>query len=259
MLFFFLLTSKRTKIQLNQIFKLFYFIFSNQRHSTTRLFQHPQQQQREVSSASSSICNLRRPYNSYDEARNSSSPSSKCASTGGASSTVSSPYIRRTPFARRSLPHQPVLKKSLKPVLSSSPDPFKTTVKKEQLRHVVLAEPSLPPAIIPVKSTIERHFSDLSLNQIENDSLVPSNSTILIHNRPFLSCSSTSATSSSSASSSASTDDSSTAFIHIQMNSAKCDVIHRGDSIPLVFPSAKATTAPTTKSTSFIHNISITV
>jgi hypothetical protein len=142
--------------------------------------------------------------------------------------------------------------------LSSSPDPFKTTVKKEQLRHVVLAEPSLPPAIIPVKSTIERHFSDLSLNQIENDSLVPSNSTILIHNRPFLSCSSSSATSSSSSSSSTSTDDSSTAFIHIQMNNSKCDVIHRGDTIPLVFP-ASATAKSTTKSTSFIHNISITV
>jgi len=144
-------------------------------------------------------------------------------------------------------------------MLSSSPDPFKATVKKEpRLRHVVLAEPSLPPAIIPLKSTIERHFSDLSLNQIENDSLVPSISAILIHNRPFLSCSSSSATSSSSSSSSSSsTDESTTAFIHIQMNNSKCDVIHRGDSIPLVFPT---TTTPTAaKSSSFIHNVSITV
>jgi len=144
-------------------------------------------------------------------------------------------------------------------MLSSSPDPFKTTVKKEpHLRHVVLAEPSLPPAIIPLKSTIERHFSDLSLNQIENDSLAPSTSAILIHNRPFLSCSSSSATSTSSStsSSSSSTDDSTTAFIHIQMNNSKCDVIHRGDSIPLVFPT---TAAATTKSSSFIHNVSITV
>jgi hypothetical protein len=140
---------------------------------------------------------------------------------------------------------------------SSSPDPFKKTIKKEQqLRHVVLAEPSLPPAIIPLKSTIERHFSDLSINQIENDSLVPSTSSMLIHNRPSLSCSSTSTTSSSSSSSSSSsTDDSTTAFIHIQMDNSKCDVIHRGDSIPLVFP----TTTTATKSSSFIHNVSITV
>jgi len=239
---------------------------SNQRqpsHSNTRLFHH----QQEVSSTSSSINNLRRTYNSYDETRNFSSPSSKCPSTGGASSTVSSPYIRRTPFSRRSLPHhiQPVLKKSLKPMLSSSPDPFKTTVKKEQqLRHVVLAEPSLPPAIIPLKSTIERHFSDLSLNQIENDSLVPSTSSMLIHSRPYLSCSSSSTTSSSSSSSS-STDDSTTAFIHIQLNNSRCNVIHRGDSIPLVFSTTNnnisSNTPPTTatKSSSFIHNVSITV
>ncbi|CAF4919677.1 unnamed protein product, partial [Rotaria socialis] len=80
-----------------------------------------------------------------------------------------SPYIRRTPFSRRSLPHhiQPVLKKPVKPTLSSSPDPFKTAVKKEQqFRHVLLAEPSLPLAIPTIKSSMERHFSDLSLNQI---------------------------------------------------------------------------------------------
>ena len=240
------------------------FIFSNQRqssHSNTRLFQHHHQ---EVSSISSSINNLRRPYDSYDETRNFSSPSSKCPSSGGVSSAVSSPYIRRTPFARRSLPHhtQPVLKKSLKPMSSSSPDPFKTTIKKEQqLRHVVLAEPSLPPAIIPFKSTIERHFSDLSLNQIENDSLVPSTSTIFIHRRPSFSCSSASTTSSSS-STSTSTDDSTTPFIHIQLNNSRCDVIHRGDSIPLVFPTtSNISNTPTTatKSSSFIHNVSITV
>lgn len=240
---------------------IFISIFSNQHrssHSNTRLFQHHPQ---DVTSTSSSISNLRRPCNSYDETRNFSSPSSKCPSTGGVDSTVSSPYIRRTPFARRSLPHhiQPVLKKSLKPMLSSSPDPFKTTIKKEQqLRHVVLAEPSLPPAIIPLKSTMERHFSDLSLNQIENDSLVPSTSAMLIHNRPFLSCSTSSTTSSSSScsSSSSSTDDGTTTFIHIQMDNSKDDVIHRGDSTPLVFPSSSTAT---TKSSSFIHNVSITV
>ena len=219
-------------------------------HSNTRLFRHQQE-------VSSSINNLRRPYDSYDETRNLSSPTSKCASTGGVSSTVSSPYIRRTPFARRSLPHhsQPVLKKCLKPMLSSSPDPFKTTIKKEQqLRHVVLAEPSLPPAIIPLKTTIERHFSDLSLNQIENDSLVPSASAMLINSRPSLSCSSSSTASSSSSS----TDDSTTAFIHIQMNNSRCD------SIPLVFSTTNnnnnnISNTPTTKSSSFIHNVSITV
>jgi len=75
--------------------------------------QDSNQRQNIRSSTSSSISNLRHPYNSYDETRNFSSPSSKCPSTGGVSSTVSSPYIRRTPFARRSLPHQPVLKKNL--------------------------------------------------------------------------------------------------------------------------------------------------
>jgi hypothetical protein len=137
-------------------------------------------------------------------------------------------------------------------MLSSSPDPFKTPIKKEQqLRHVVLAEPSLPPAILPSKPTIERHFSDLSLNQIENDSLVPSSSAMLIHSRPSLSCSSSSTTSSSSSS----TDDSTTAFIHIQMNNSRCD------SIPLVFSTTNNNISnnSTTKSSSFIHNVSITV
>lgn len=230
-------------------------MFSNS-YSNARLFHSSQQQRRAVSSASSSICNLRRPYESYDESQHLSTPSSKCASTGGVSSTVSSPYIRRTPFARRSLPHQPVLKKALKPVLSSSPDPFKSIAKNEQqLRHVVLAEPSLPPAIIPTKSSMERHFSDLSLNQIENDSLIPPISTMFIRHRPFLSCSSSSASATSNSSSaSSSTDDPPTAFIHIQMNNSKCDLLHRGDSIPLVFPVSTAS-----KSSSFIHNVSITV
>jgi hypothetical protein len=243
------------------------FIFSNQRQSSHSNTHHHQQ---EVSSISSSIINLRRPYDSYDETRNFSSPSSKCPSSGGVSSTVSSPYIRRTPFARRSLPHhsQPVLKRSLKPMSSSSPDPFATIIKKEQqLRHVVLAEPSLPPAIIPFKSTLERHFSDLSLNQIENDSLVPSTSSIFIHSRPSLSSSSASTTSSSSSSSSSaasSTDDSTTPFLHIQMNNSRCDVRHhRGDPIPLVFPTTSNTsntpTTATKSSSSFIHNVSITV
>ncbi|CAF0802930.1 unnamed protein product [Adineta steineri] len=229
---------------------------SNQRqssYSNTRLFHH----QQEISSISSSISNLRRPYDSYDETRNFSSPSSKCPSSAGVSSTVSSPYIRRTPFARRSLPHHPILKKPLKPMLSSSPDPFKTTpIKKEQqLRHVVLAEPSLPPAITPFQSTMERHFSDLSLNQIENDSLVPSTSAVFVYSRPSLSCSST-----SSASTVSSTDDSTTSFIHIQMNNSRCDVIHRGDPIPLVFSSTNNNnTTATAKSSSFIHNVSITV
>ena len=180
------------------------------------------------------------------------------------SSTVSSPYIRRTPFARRSLPHQPVLKKSLKPVSSSSPDPFKSIARKErQLRNVVLAEPSLPPAILPIQPTIVRHFSDLSLNQIENDSLVPNTSTMFVrHQHPFLSCSSSStsathssASSSSSSSSSSTVDDGPRAFIHIQMNNSKCDLLHRGDSIPLVFPVSTASKP----SSSFIHNVSITV
>ena len=149
------------------------------------------------------------------------------------------------------------MKKALKSVLSSSPDPFKSIAKNEQqLRHVVLAEPSLPPAIIPIKSTIERHFSDLSLNQIENDSLIPTTSMMFIRSRPFLSCSTSSASATSSSSSaSSSTDDASTAFIHIQMNNSKCDLLHhRGDSIPLVFPVSTAS-----KSSSFIHNVSITV
>ena len=111
---------------------------------------------------------------------------------------------------------------------------------------------------MPLKSTIERYFSDLSLNQIENDSLAPS---MLIHNRPSLSCSSASTASSSSSSSSS--DDSSTAFIHIQMNNSKCDVTHRRDPLPFVFSTTNTNlsnaTTTASKSSSFIHNVSITV
>ncbi|CAF2096824.1 unnamed protein product [Rotaria magnacalcarata] len=231
-------------------------------HPNTRLLHH----QQEPSSISSSISNLRRPYNSYDETSTFSSPSSKCLSAGGVSSTVSSPYIRRTPFSRRSLPHhiQPVLKKSVKPMLSSSPDPFKTAVKKEQqFRHVVLAKSSLPLATPPIKPSMERHFSDLSLNQIENDSLMPSINTRSIQCRPSLSCSSSSTTSSSSPSPSSSSsriNDSTTAFVHIQMNNASCDIMHRGDSIPVVFSTTNNNLSnAATKSSSFIHNVSITV
>jgi hypothetical protein len=156
-----------------------------------------------------------------------------------ADESISSPYIRRTPYARRSLPHhnQSILKNSL-------PDPFKR-IKEEQLRNIVLAEPSFPPAIIPTKSILKKHFSDLSLNQIENDSLSPSTPLLLIHNQPSLSCSSTSTTSSSS-------DDSSTPFIHIQMNN------YRTGRIPVVYASSHLN-IPSTKSNSFVHNVSITV
>jgi hypothetical protein len=135
---------------------------------------------------------------------------------------------------------------------SSSPDPFKTVKKEQQLRNIVHAEPSLPLAIIPLKPSIERHFSDLSLNQIENDSLVPATSSLVVHSRASFSCSS---------SSSSSTDDSSTAFIHIQMNNLKYD---RGESIPIVFATTNIknnnnSNSTATKSSSFIHNVSITV
>ena len=130
---------------------------------------------------------------------------------------------------------------------SSSPDAFKI-VKEQQLRNIVLAEPSLPPAIIPKKSSLERHFSDLSLNQIENDSLSP------VQNRPCLSCSSSTPLSSSSS------DGHTTPFIHIQMNN------YRTGRIPVVYASSNlnqinSTNTPpqTTKSNSFIHNVSITV
>ena len=210
--------------------------------SNTRLFYHRQ----DVSPSSSAISHLRRPYNSYDETRHRSSPG-----------TVSSPYIRRTPFARRSLPHhlQPVMKKTLKPTSSASPDPFQTIKKEQQLRHVVLAEPAIPPAIVPFKSTLERQFSDLSLNQIENDSLIPSTSATVVHTRPSLSYSSSSPSSSS-------TDESSAAFVHIRMNNTRCNVLHRGEPIPFVFAAKtnqRHDLTNRTNSSGFVQNVSITV
>ena len=232
--------------------------------SSARSFHHP----RGVSPCSSSIKHLRRPYESYDETAKISSLSSKCPSTtGGTDSSVSSPYIRRTPFARRSLPHhiQPVLKTALKSMLPSSPDPFQTIKTNQQLRHVVLAEPSLPSVSVPIETSMERHFSDLSLNQIENDSLMPSASSVLGHHRPSLSYSSASTASSSSTSSSI--DESTTAFVHIHMNKARCSVSHRDQSIPFAFATMtindttnnSSQISATPKSSSFIQNVSITV
>ncbi|UJR23529.1 hypothetical protein I4U23_026521 [Adineta vaga] len=206
---------------------------------------------------------FRRLYDSYDETTKFSSPTSKYL-TDSNNLTSSTTHIRQTPFARRSLPHhiQSIAKKPLYTKLSSSsPDPFKT-IKEQQLRHIVLAEPSLPPAIIPSKLTLERHFSDLSLNQIENDSLSPSTPILLVHHRPSLSYSSSS---SSSTSTNSSTDDSTTPFIHIQMNN------YRAGRIPVIYTSSNinsnnnnnnknnSTNPPPTKSNSFIHNVSITV
>ena len=211
--------------------------------SNTRLFYHRQ----DISPSSSSTSHLRRPYYSYDETRHRSSPGTQ------GPSTISSPYIRRTPFARRSLPHhlQPVMKKALKLASSASPDPFQTIKKEQQLRHVVLAEP----AIVSFKSTLERQFSDLSLNQIENDSLIPSTSTVFVQSRPSLSYSSSSPSSSS-------TDESSTAFVHIHLNHTRCNVVHRGESIPFGF-ATKTHQQPDitgrTNSSGFIQNVSITV
>ena len=135
--------------------------------------------------------------------------------------------------------------KALDTKSSLSSDPFKI-IKEQQLRNIVLAEPSLPPAIVPMKPTLEKHFSDLSLNQIENDSLSPTQI------RPSLSCSSsTSATSSSS-------DGHTTPFIHIQMSN------YRTGRIPVVYASSNinntnSNNTQPTKSNSFIHNVSITV
>lgn len=224
-------------------------ISSQASRSNTRSFYHRQ----DVSPSSSSTSHLRRPYNSYDETRHRSSPGAQ------GPSTISSPYIRRTPFARRSLPHhhlQPVMKKAMKSASSASPDPFQTIKKEQQLRHVVLAEPAIPPAIVPFKSTLERQFSDLSLNQIENDSLIPSMATVFVQSRPSLSYSS------SSPSSSSSTDESSTAFVHIHLNHTRCNVLHRAESIPFGF-ATKTHQQPDltsrTNSSGFIQNVSITV
>jgi hypothetical protein len=207
-----------------------------------------QEQEVPSSLSKSFVSNCRRPYDSYDETTN---LSSKYLTDGN--SNVSSPYIRRTPYARRSLPHhiQPVPRKSSH---TKSPNPFKI-IKEQHLRHIVLAEPSIPPAVIPSKAKLERHFSDLSLNQIENDSLSPSTPHLLIHSRPSLSCSS----SASSSTTNSSTDDSTTPFIHIQMNN------QRGGRIPVIYASSninnnKNSNTQSTKATSsFIQNVSITV
>ena len=216
-------------------------------HSNHRPFY----QRKDLSPGSSSMSHFRRSTNSCDDARKSPS-------------TTSSPYIRRTPFSRRSLPHhlQPVVKKPLKPMLSASPDPFQTIKKEQHLRHIVRAEPAILPAIEPSQSKLERHFSDLSLNQIENDSLKPSSTPDhCSQTRPSLSCS----LSSSSSHASSVSDDSSTAFVHIHMNNSRCHLIQRGESIPFVFTATNMNKHPnanlntTNSSTSFIHNVSITV
>jgi hypothetical protein len=198
-----------------KIYDIFFFSSSYQRKS-----------KQEIPLTSST--SFRRLYDSYDE-------TSKYP--------ISSPYIRRTPYARRSLPHhiQSIEKKTV------SPDPFQI-IKERQLRNIVLAESSILPAIIPIKSNLQRHFSDLSLNQIENDSLSPSTPVVLNHNRPSLSysLSSSSATSSSS-------DDHTTPFIHIQMNN------YRTGRIPVVYASSNLNNNSKTQSNSFIHNVSITV
>lgn len=158
-------------------------------------------------------------------------------------------------------------------MLSSSPDPFQTIKKEEHLRHIVRAEPAILPAIEPIPAKLERHFSDLSLNQIENDSLKPSSTPNHFNRtRPSLSSSlssgsgSSSSSSSNSASSSSSTsDDSSTTFVHIHMNHSRCHLIQRGESIPFVFTTTNMKNHPNSNlntsnsSTSFIHNVSITV
>ncbi|CAF3750980.1 unnamed protein product [Adineta steineri] len=239
---------------------------SNQRqsiNSNNRLFHH--EQEIPTPTTTSNRSNFRRLYDSYDETIKLSPPSSSKYLTDN-NNNMNSPTNTRqtTPYTRRSLPHhtQSIIKRPLYTKSSSSPDPFKT-IKEQQLRNIVLAEPSLPPAIIPSKLKLERHFSDLSLNQIENDSLSPPTSILLVHNHPSLSCSSsTSSSSSSSSAANSSTDDSTTPFIHIQMNN------YRAGRIPVIYTSSDINNNNTnannsnnqpTKSNSFIHNVSITV
>ncbi|CAF0790620.1 unnamed protein product [Adineta ricciae] len=232
-----------------------------QRHEGNQRQQNHQSfhQDQEPLSSSFNRSHFRRLYDSYDETTKVSSPTSKYLIDANNLNSLTN--IRQTPYARRSLPHhiQSIVKKPLctKLSTSSSPDPFKT-IKEQQLRHIVLAEPSLPPAIIPSKMALERHFSDLSLNQIENDSLSPPTPIRLTHHRPSLSCSSSSTSSTNS-----STDDSTTPFIHIQMNN------YRAGRIPVIYTSSNinnnnnnnnnSTNPTSSKSNSFIHNVSITV
>ena len=187
--------------------------------------------------------NLVRPSESSDEMTNLSSPSMKCLLDD--SSSISSPYIRRTPFVRRSLPHQSqsILKKSTYSKSASSPDPFKK-VKNPSARQLVFVDATISSVVLPAKSKMERHFSDLSLNQIENDCLIAPLS------RSSASSSSTTYSSASSA------DDAPTSFLHIQRTnySTERQATHYASSAI----AANSKTVPS-KSTSFIHNVSITV
>ena len=195
--------------------------------------------------------NLVRPSESSDEMTNLSSPSMKCLLDD--SSSISSPYIRRTPFVRRSLPHQnpSILKKTTYSKSASSPDPFKK-MKNLATRQLVFVDPTISSVIIPSKSKMERHFSDLSLNQIENDCLLtPSTRT-----RAPLSCSSGSSSTTTTCSSASSADDCPTPFIHIQRTNYLTErkaTHYASSAIP-----TNSKTVPS-KSTSFIHNVSITV
>ena len=154
---------------------------------------------------------------------------------------ISSPLIRRTPYTRRSLPYhsQSVGKKSSYMKSSSSPDPFKI-IQEQKLHQSLLLESS-------TKYPLQKHFSDLSLNQIENDSLSPSTPIILAHHRPLLSCSTSSATSSSSDSGNPN------GFIHIQMH------MNRTGRVPLLTNNKNSNHIQSMKSNSFIHDVSITV
>lgn len=114
----------------------------------------------------------------------------------------------------------------------SSPDPFKI-IEEQKLHHSLLVEST-------TKYPMQKHFSDLSLNQIENDSLSPM---ILTHQRPFLSSSS-----SSSATSSSSDHGNPAGFLHIHMN--------RSGRLPFL---KNSNHIQPMKSNSFIHDVSITV
>lgn len=196
---------------------------------------------------------LVRASESSDEMTNLSSPSMKCLLDD--SSSISSPYIRRTPFVRRSLPHQnpSILKKTNFSKSASSPDPFKKA-KTSTTRHLVFVDPTISSVMMPSKTTkMERHFSDLSLNQIENDCLITP--LTLTRTRAPVSCSSASS-STTTCSSASSADDCSTPFIHIQRTNYLTErkaTHYASSSIP-----TNSKTVPS-KSTSFIHNVSITV
>jgi len=196
---------------------------------------------------------LVRASESSDEMTNLSSPSMKCLLDD--SSSISSPYIRRTPFVRRSLPHQnqSILKKTNFSKSASSPDPFKKA-KNSTTRHLVFVDPTISSVMMPSKTTkMERHFSDLSLNQIENDCLITP--LTITRTRAPVSCSSASSNT-TTCSSASSADDCPTPFIHIQRTNYLTErkaTHYASSSIP-----TNSKTVPS-KSTSFIHNVSITV